>query len=378
MELSVLLVEDNLDEMKQFSRDFPDVFKAKGVDARIDEKTTFEDAYKAIQSPHSRYDLIITDTYRGNAKTSHDADGVMKMIAEYKKGRFAPMVVYSSGVKPDALQASAFVNWADKATPNDIERAINETLDIGLPQIARNLHDDVDLAAGSFLWDFLDKNWEKLKLDSGVPKEQLERIVRRRAALKISDIAPGSDAFKAVPSRYGLEYYIYPPFEQRHYNLGDIVRGNKKNSDDFRVILTPHCHLVVDEKRPVPKANFVLTVKTVSAQDALGEKLGNAKAAAAKGTDQSDKLKDWTQSPARLGRPQGRFWYLPKFLDIPHLYCDLLQLESLNYKALEENYTKVATLTPPYAEALQECFSSFYGSVGVPAINQTSMNDLIK
>lgn len=377
MELSVLLVEDNPEEMKQFSRDFPDVFKAKGVDARIDEKATFEDACKAIQNPHSRYDLIITDTYRGNAKISHDADGVMRMIDEYRKGRFAPMVVYSSGVKPDALQTSAFVKWADKATPNDIERAINETLDIGLPQIARNLHDDIDKAAGSFLWEFLEKNWEKLKSDSGVPKAQLERIVRRRAALKISDIVPGSDGLKAVPSRYGLEYYIYPPFEQTHYNLGDIVRS-KKDNNDFRVILTPHCHLFMDQKRPKQKADFVLTVKTVPVENVLGDKLVNAKKEA-NGADQSSKLKKWAQSPAATDRkPEGRHWYLPKFLDIPHLYCDLLQVESLPYESLEPNYNKLATLTPPYAEALQECFSSFYGSVGVPEINTSSIIDLIK
>lgn len=373
----MLLVEDNPEEMKQFSRDIPGVFKAKGHEARIDEKSSFEDAYKAIQSPNSRYDLIISDTYRGDPKTSDDAS-VMGMIEEYRKGRFAPIVVCSSGVKPAALMTSDFVKWADKTTAQDIERAINETLDIGLPQIARNLHDDVDRAAGIFLWKFLEEYWEKLKSDTGIQKEQLERIVRRRVALQISDIAPGSDVYEAILNRHGFEYYIYPAFIQKHYNLGDIVRG-KNDSNDFRVILTPHCHLFMDENRAQPKADFVLTVKTVSAKNILGEKLTNAKSEAANGTDQSKKLKQWAQSPAGTGRkPEGRHWYLPRFLEIPHLFCDLLQVESLTYGALETDYTKLATLTPPYAEALQECFSSFYGSVGVPEIDPTSISDLIK
>ncbi len=300
------------------------------------------------------------------------------MIDEYKKGRFAPIVVYSSASQPDKLKTSAFVNWADKGKSNDIERAIGEMLDIGLPQIARSLHDDIDQAAGNFLWSFLEENWEKLK--SGIHKEQLERIVRRRAALKISDIAPGSETFRALPSRYGLEYYIYPPLDQKHFNLGDIIRNNKgEMGDDIRVILTPHCYLFMDggAQKP-PKANYVLTVKTVPAGDVLGEKLVNARNEAAKSVDQSSKLKTWARSPAGTGRqPEGRHWYLPKFLEIPHLFCDLLQIESVAYGVLETDFKKIATLTPPYAEALQECFSSFYGSVGIPNIDPKSIQDLI-
>lgn len=373
MELSVLLVEDNPDEMKQFLRDIPGVFKAKGIDARIDEKVTFEDAYKAIQSLHTRYDLIITDTYRGDARTSSDA-AVMSMISEYRKGKFAPIVVYSSGTKPATLETSAFVNWADKGTANDIERAIHETLDIGLPQIARNLHDDIDRAAGSFLWEFLEKNWEKLKSDTGVQSEQLERIVRRRAALRISDIAPGSDAYQAIPNRFGLEYYVYPALDREHFNLGDIIR-NKKSADDIRVVLTPHCHLYIDEHRKQPKVDFVLTVKTVTAQSVLGDVL--QKTRESDEPTKTKRLRQWTRSPADTNKaPEGRHWYLPKFLEIPHLFCDLLRIESVAYGVLGSDFDKLATLTPPYAEALQECFSSFYGSVGIPDIDPKSIRDL--
>lgn len=374
MELSVLLVEDNPDEMKQFLRDIPGVFKAKEIDAHIDAKFSFEDAFAAVQSIHSRYDLIISDTYRGDPRTSHDAS-VIWMIDEYRKGKFAPIVVFSNGTKPAGLETSAFVNWADKTPAGDIERAINETLEIGIPQIARNLHDDIDKSAGNFLWKFLVENWVKLKADTGVQREQLERIVRRRAALKISDIAPGSDAFRVISSRYGLEYYIYPPFEQKHYNLGDIIRS-KTSADDIRVVLTPHCHLYIDEQREQPKVDFVLTVKTVPAQKVLGDDLENSRLLA--DPAKIKKLKQWARSPADIPKqkPKGRHWYLPKFLEIPHLFCDLLRIESVAYGVLVSDFDKLATLTPPYAEALQECFSSFYGSVGIPDIDPKSIRDL--
>lgn len=375
MELNVLLVEDDVTDLRQFERDLPAVFRAKGLDVHFDSKSTFEEGLAAIKNPHMRYDLIISDTYKGSHKDLDAA--VLAMIEEYRKDHFSPIVVYSSATQPAVLKTSAFVNWADKGKPRDIDRAINETLDIGLPQIARSLHEEIDSTAGKFLWRFLEENWEKLKSGSGIQKAQLDRIVRRRVALKISDIVPGSDIFKAIPNRYGLEYYIYPPLAQNYFNLGDIVK-NKNVESDVRVILTPHCHLIVDENRSEPKADFVLTIKTVSIEKSLGEEFAKAKESAAKGKTQSKTLTRWAQSPARTEqRPEGRYWYLPRFLDIPHLFCDLLQIESVAHTVLENNFNKIATLTPPYAEALQECFSSFYGSVGIPDIDPNSIKDLI-
>lgn len=372
MELNVLLVEDDEQFLEQFTRDFPGLFEQRGINIHIDGKLTFESGLEAIRDPHVRYDLVISDTYRGEQK-NHDA-AVLEMVQEYKKDKFTPIVVFSSGQCPANLETSAFVSWADKGTDQDIERAINEILDTGLPQLARMLHDDLDKAAGSYLWGFLEKNWEELK--PNIDKEQLERIIRRRAALTISDLMPGSETHIAVPNRYGLEYYIYPNLDHNYYNLGDVIR-HKENIDDIRVILTPHCYLFTQPGQERPRADHVLTVKTISAEDVLGEKITNAK------KDEQDgkhkKLKNWAKSPAQTGRqPEGRHWYLPKFLEIPHLFCDFLQLESIEYTSLTGNYDSLATLAPPYAEALQECFSSFYGSVGIPDIAPESIRDLLE
>lgn len=372
MDLNVLLVEDDEQFLEQFKRDLPDLFVRRDISVNIDGKSTFEDGLEAIRNPHIRYDLIISDTYRG-AQKNHDT-AVLEMVHEYKNGKFTPIVVFSSGQCPSDLEISAFVSWADKGKDLDVERAINEILDIGLPQLARTLHDDLDKAAGSFLWDFLEKNWDELK--PNIDKEQLERIIRRRAALTISDLMPGSDTHMAVPNRYGLEYYIYPSLDHNYYNLGDIIR-NKNTPTDFRVILTPHCYLFTQPGQERPRADHVLTVKTITAENVLGDKINNAKQD--KQDKQHKKLKKWAKSPAQTDRhPEGRHWYLPKFLEIPHLFCDFLQLESIEYASLIENYDSLATLTPPYAEALQECFSSFYGSVGIPEIAPESIRDLLE
>jgi hypothetical protein len=95
----------------------------------------------------------------------------------------------------------------------------------------------------------------------------------------------------------------------------------------------------------------VLTIKTVKATDVLGEKLANARKTRKK--PRHKKLGKWTRSPAQIDRePEGRHWYLPAFLEIPHLYCDLLQMESVPYGEVAANFDPIATLVPPYAEAL--------------------------
>jgi hypothetical protein len=100
-----------------------------------------------------------------------------------------------------------------------------------------------------------------------------------------------------------------------------------------------------------PSADYVLTIKTVKATDVLGEKITNAKHAQEEA--KYKKLGIWTRSPAQTDKaPEGRHWYLPAFLEIPHLYCDLLQMESIPYGQVTEGFDAIATLVAPYAEAL--------------------------
>ena len=77
----------------------------------------------------------------------------------------------------------------------------------------------------------------------------IERIVRRRAAIALSDLIPSE--YAALDSRYGLEYYVYPALEHDYFSLGDILLRHESETD-FRVILTPHCHLIPQGNQDTP------------------------------------------------------------------------------------------------------------------------------
>jgi hypothetical protein len=373
MALQVLLVEDEPTDLKAYQNDFPETFQKNNVSATLHPCGNFDDAIKLTSDPLLRYDMLISDTYRGPAKNA-EAE-VLKLVAAYRGSKFCPLVIYSSGPKPDALKESPFVVWADKARVGDIERAITQLLKTGVPQIARKLHEEIESSAASFLWPFLEDNWEAISKASKSDPELVERLIRRRAAIQIGDLDHDGKNFAPVLSRLGSEYYVYPRLPRAYYSLGDVLR-HKQNKTDFRVVLTPHCHLLMHPGKEKPNADYVLTIKTVKVTDVLGEKIANAKKDEKEA--QHRKLGKWTRSPAQTERqPDGRHWYFPAFLEIPHLYVDLLQMESIPYGQVAKEFDAIATLVAPYAEALQACFVSFYGSVGIPDLKIESIEDLL-
>ena len=176
-------------------------------------------------------------------------------------------------------------------------------------------------------------------------------------------------------TRSGLEYYIYPSLKHNYFSLGDIIKGKDKYAGQFRVILTPHCHLFPQPGQTAPRADFVLTIKTSAVSETLKEKYETAKGGDS--AARKKKLEAWSRSPAQTEiKPNGRHWYLPGFLEVPHLFCDFLQVESLPINEVFSNFETVATLLPPYAEALQQCFTSFYSSVGIPVTDTDSVIDV--
>jgi len=374
MALQVLLVEDEPADLKTYENDFPETFQQNNVSVTLHPCGNFDEAVKLTSDPLLRYDMVISDTYRGPA-TNSEAE-VLKLVSAYRGSKFCSLVVYSSGPKPDAFTESPFVVWADKAKHGDIERAITQVLKTGVPQIARKLHEEIESSAASFLWPFLEGNWDAISKASKSDPELVERLIRRRAAIQIGDLYHDGKEFVPVLSRGGSEYYIYPKIARSYYSLGDILRS-KGNQNDFRVVLTPHCHLFPQPNQTCPRADYVLTVKTLSAAEVLGDNIAKTKELPQKEAKYK-KLGRWTRSPAQTGgTPDGRHWFLPAFLDIPHLYCDLLQMESIPYGQVVKDFDAIATLVAPYAEALQECFVSFYGSVGVPELKIESIEDLL-
>jgi hypothetical protein len=292
-------------------------------------------------------------------------------VSEIRSRRFCPILAINSGPKPDEMVTSASLAFSDKTKPEDVNKALTSLLQSGIPSIARRLHDDLDRSTGSYLWGFLEKRWPELQ-ESGITEHDvLERLIRRRASIQLSKLDPLSSTPSEVASVEGLEFYIQPPVSGNEIRLGELLRA--KTDGQFRVVLTPHCHLAIQPKKDSPKADYVLTIKTLSAGETL-----KTNPCTSKNEDKLiEELRRRIQSPADMGSPAGRYWFLPGFLEIPDLYCDFLQLQSLPYAQMLKEYDPVAVLDTPFAEALQSCFTRFYSAVGLPSLQPTRFRHLI-
>jgi len=370
MKLQVLLVEDDPGDLEQLREALTSFFEDTRVPADVHPCKTFDEAYALIKDPSRRFDLVVSDTYKGDVKKGDAA--VMSMVAQYQCGRFCPLVVYSSSVMPAELQEGPFLVWADKTPADGIKTAIKQLLDTGIPQLARALHEELDKTAGSYLWEFLEKKWGQLQ-SHGFDSKVYERLIRRRAAVQI--VSEGGQQ-AAVSEADGVEFYLYPPLDPKRHCLGEVIR-NKEDINDIRLILTPHCHLAIQPGKDAPRAEHVTTVRTRSVGDVV-DKDELEKAASADTAKKHERLRKWARVPSRdVGTPEGRYWYLPGFLDIPHLYCDFQLVESITYAELLEEWEPLAVLAPPFAESLQACFAGYYSSVGLPDIRPASIEGLL-
>lgn len=368
----ILVVDDDQENIDQLKQLLPDSIGNNPI--AWEYTADFDDALAILK--RRRFDVLISDIYRGRDKGQKTIIGgdvqARGLVDEIRERRFCPIVLFTDGEMPEDLVTRPFVWSADKGA-TDFDRRlpalIEKAISTGLPEVARCLHDELDRYAGSYVWHFLAERWNDLKQQDNFDTATLLRIIRRRAAIHLSRVDLSRKHITARRNIEPVDYYIYPPISD-FIRLGEVIRHKK--TSEFRVVLTPHCFLAVQPGKVLPRATHILTALTVPATDLSGNWKWTKK-----GDGIAQELRKRTAFPAQeVGQPPGRYCFLPGFLDIPDMYCDLMQLESLERGTITRDFERVAVLDWPFAEALQACVAALYGSVGVPLLNEASVKHL--
>jgi CheY-like chemotaxis protein len=362
--LRILVIEDDEETLQQFRDGFPP--KLHGHAIRWVFCPTFDEALDLVRG--DRFDLIATDIYRdrkGVAKenlTDRDQEA-RNILNELRGRRFTPAVIFSDSTLPPSFELGPFVLFADKASGDrQLLEAIGAIIDSGIPDATRHLHDEVDRIGGEYLWGFLKDRWAELQSSPLADPEELERIVRRRIATTFALTDP-KDATNERSEVDALDYYIYPRISTKELRLGDVVV--RRADQRIGLVLTPHCHLAIQGTAGSPRVDAALVAWARPTADLLTQDQFNMR-----DNKREAEARKKFQSPADLGSPNGRYWFLPPFLDIPPLYCDLIDLENVAIVELTdpETTTLLATLDAPFAEALQSCFLRLFSAVGLPSL----------
>ena len=378
--LDVLLTDDDPEVLAQLVALLPKEYR--GYTLRWDPCGSFDDALNRIHN--RRYDLVVTDVYRdqkGQKKNAESgaAKGIINVDAIRGK-RFCPVIAFSDGSMPEGFKIGPFTRFADKS-PGDkhILEELGFIFDTGIPQVANKLHSELDGVGCDYLWHFLEKFWPQLTSSGCATPEILERLVRRRAATALGRLdGTGNE----VANVAGVEFFIYPKISPGELRLGEILR--ERSTGSYRVILTPHCLLAIQANQQKkgaagnliaqkPKADFVLTIKAVPAGPILATYFAGKTVGAEEAAKEKKVRGVICTSPSLGETPEGRYWFIPRFLDMPDLYCDFMQIESLPFSELDPSssnrFEAVAVLDAPFAEALQARFGEFYATVGTPNLN---------
>ena len=330
---------------------------------------TFDEALDLLR--RWRFDLVATDIYRdssGVQKTPATSEPrVFDVIEAIRSIRFTPIVAFTDGAFPEELEEGPFLKTADKSGGNEaILSRLSALIATGVPTIARELHDQLDRVGGSYIWDFLEENWSALSAAGLTEEHTLDRLIRRRTSIELGRRQPQGGSEVAVVE--GAEFYLYPPLSS-DIRLGTILI--RQSDGEYGAVLTPHCHLIQQPGADAPRAEYVLVARTIEASILFDDHPLKGDEA-----NRKDGLRRRLLSPPQLGRPSGRYWFLPNFLMMSDRYVDFVQLDSVPYKEIGNTYEVFAVLDAPFAEAMQSCFVGFYSAVGLPNLDAERFSSL--
>jgi CheY-like chemotaxis protein len=260
--LNVLLIDDDPDSLRLLKESLPPT--VAGASIRWEDCGTFEDAFQLLED--RRFDIVVTDIYRDRTSArkniaTGDPQG-KTVLDEILDRRFCPVLLFTDGAFPAEPKEGPFVKLADKSPGNEqIVEKLEELIRTGIPELAHRLHDELDSTSGSYLWSFLDANWSSLEASGLTAPTVLDRLIHRRAAVQFGRLQISDNGAIERPTIEGAEFYLSPRIAEE-LRLGQIL----EHGGEYRVVLTPHCHLVVQPQQEVPRADYVLTAKTITAK----------------------------------------------------------------------------------------------------------------
>jgi CheY-like chemotaxis protein len=347
----VLIIDDNPEMTADAERELRDAFQEDPQFVVVVQvENDFAAGLQLVKS--GACDIVILDLRRGAVGSAgEDRERGRNVFGEICQVRFIP-VIFWTALPQDVqdLKAPPLVDVYAKEELDQVPAAVRSAIETGTAQVVAEIEDNVAKVMRNHLWKELAPHWGE-DIGGEQPRELAHLLITRVAHSLHEQALP---ELTSRPSHC----YLYPPVSDRH-RPGDIIRWTQAGGNQWWVILTPACDLEHDGK-----VEFVLLGKA-------SPLTSDPKYIAWKESQSNGK---WKHLQSLLEGKVARYYYVPKFRDIPDLILDLENTQSVPFGDLDA-YKRTASLVSPYSEALLAKYSHFRGRIGTPDLNSASIKE---
>jgi CheY-like chemotaxis protein len=365
----VLCVEDKpaiAENLKDYFEQWDDGNPYGHLNVTIE--SSFDSAIELVK--RENFDLITLDLHGAGDPDPMQGDGDAenqegaRVLNELRKTRFVPVIFYTGFAERIAGLATGVVHVVKKGE-NDLDslrKAAREIYETGLPTLARSIQDDTR----DFMWDTVDKHWNKVK-DEPSARSNLAYLLARRLAARLSRESIKHMLSDKVGIAKPIEKYIYPAIQS------DIMTGwiIKEEDESHWIVATPACDFAQK------KADQVLLIGT---QPLTADVRHVAWSAGSKwkGSDSPPSRADekkWDALFKLLRNNAGDRWrFFPGTFFLPALVADLQKLKQVSRTELEAKLP-ICQIDSPDCEALLLHLSRYYGRIGTPDLDVKEIVD---
>ncbi len=310
---------------------------------------------------NERFDLVTLDLHGsqdpdpGKGSGDNREQEGKQVLDELKKRRFVPVIFYTGFAEKIADLETGVVRVVKKGQDDlaEVRKAAEEIYKTGLPKLVRHIEKE----ERDFIWETVDKHWDKLNGDS----DQLCYLLARRLAAQfnrqsVKDLL-GHTKDVAKP----IEHYIYPAIAAK------IKTGNICKTPDgkFWIVMTPSCDFALGKAENI----LLVGLSNLADSDQYKKWSGGEKWKGVGAAPSTSAQTAWEKLTKLIRNNAGdRFRFLPGTFFFPSSTVDLQVLKQVKLPELD-GLELVCQLDNPYRQELLLHFSKYYGRLGTPNLD---------
>lgn len=345
--LSLLYIEDNEEDVKLFA----DTIKRYNKEHESEKKVTFtdcrtvEEARKILSNRENIFDGVIIDIKLNNTP------GEGNRTTDIIKSLFIriPCIAYTA--TPDDVNSDLILKKFTKATSS-----IDDVLDYlyNIQQTGLNKL----LGTNGLMEEYLSLiygNNIKPNLEHWMINAQEQPDITVKALLRHVSYCITELINKEYEQSLTDEFYITPPLNQ-NLKTGSVIKSKNEN-DEYYIILSPECDMVLRQPNNKPKTDNILICTLDNFYNVTSNLIQGI-------TNEVRKIRKIGE--IIKNNYTEYYHFMPKCTKFDNKLINFRKVSTISFDDLIQNYEQIATVSGSYCKDILCRFSTYYARQGQP------------